>query len=148
MYKRQGNDDRGSITAFYTVLVDDDDGNDPIAEETRSILDGHIVLSRKLGQAGHYPAIDVLGSASRLFLALADEEHQRAASQCRQWLAKYQDIEFLVQMGEYEAGADAIADKAIGRKPMLDKFLQQSPNDCVALSEVSDQLQTLTAEGA
>ena len=148
LFERAGNDDRGSITAFYTVLVDDDDGNDPVAEETRSILDGHIVLSRKLGQAGHYPAIDVLGSASRLFHALADEPHQHAASQCRQWLAKYQDIEFLVQMGEYEAGADAIADKAIARKPMLDDFLRQSPNDFIALSEVSDQLLSLTAEGA
>ena len=106
LFERAGNNDRGSITAFYTVLAEDEDGGDPIAEEVRSILDGHIVLSRKLASAYHYPAIDVLTSLSRMMPRVVDPTHQRAAGQLRKYLAKYQDIELLLQLGEYKRGSD------------------------------------------
>ena len=125
LFERAGNDERGSITAVYTVLVEDEDESDPVAEEVRSILDGHVVLSRKLGAAGHYPAIDVLGSLSRLFPRLADPAHRAAATKVRALLAKHADIEFLVQVGEYRAGADALADQAIASKPEIDALLRQ-----------------------
>lgn len=126
LFERAGNDANGSITAIYTVLAEDEDDSDPVVEEVRSILDGHIVLSRKLGAAGHYPAIDVLQSLSRLFPRLADPAHRAAATKVRALLAKHADIEFLVQVGEYRAGADALADEAIARKPEIDLLLRQA----------------------
>ena len=125
LFERAGNDAHGSITAVYTVLVEDEDETDPVAEEVRSILDGHVILSRKLGAAGHYPAIDVLQSLSRLFPRLADAAHGAAATRVRALLAKHADIEFLVQVGEYRQGADALADQAIARKPEIDALLRQ-----------------------
>ena len=125
LFERTGNDATGSITAIYTVLLEDEEGGDPIGEEVRSILDGHILLSRKLGAAGHYPAIDVLGSLSRLFPRLADPAHRKAATTVRALLAKHDEIEFLVQVGEYKAGADPLADRAIAAKPEIDALLRQ-----------------------
>ena len=125
LFERAGNDERGSITAIYTVLIEDEEETDPVAEEVRSILDGHIILSRKLGAAGHYPAIDVLGSLSRLFPRLADAAHKAAATRVRALLAKHGEIEFLVQVGEYKAGADPLADQAIAAKPEIDALLKQ-----------------------
>lgn len=125
LFERAGNDRTGSITAIYTVLVEDEDESDPVAEEVRSILDGHIVLSRKLGAAGHYPAIDVLQSLSRLFPRLVDPAHRAAATKVRALLAKHADIEFLLQVGEYREGADTLADQAIARKPEIDTLLRQ-----------------------
>ena len=126
LFERSGNDQNGSITAFYTVLTEVDAALDPIAEETRSILDGHIVLSRKLAEKGHYPAIDVLASTSRLFRAVSTVEHQEHAQQFRALLSKYQDIEFLVQVGEYERGQDASGDQALDKHQLMQEFLQQS----------------------
>jgi type III secretion protein N (ATPase) len=125
LFERTGNDAVGSITGIYTVLIEDEEGDDPIGEEVRSILDGHVVLSRKLGAAGHYPAIDVLGSLSRLFPRLADPAHRDAATRVRALLAKHAEIEFLVQVGEYRAGADPLADRAIAAKPEIDTLLRQ-----------------------
>jgi len=125
LFERAGNDGRGSITGVYTVLVEDEDESDPVAEEVRSILDGHVILSRKLGAAGHYPAIDVLQSLSRLFPRLADPAHKAAAAKVRALLAKHADIEFLVQVGEYKQGADPLADRAIAAKPEIDSLLRQ-----------------------
>ncbi|TCP34364.1 FliI/YscN family ATPase [Sphingomonas sp. BK235] len=125
LFERAGADERGTITAVYTVLLEDEDEGDPIGEEVRSILDGHILLSRKLGSAGHYPAIDVLGSLSRLFPRLAGAEHRAAATRVRALLAKHAEIEFLVQVGEYKPGADALADRAIAAKPEIDALLRQ-----------------------
>ena len=116
LFERAGNDASGSITAFYTVLAEDEDGSDPVAEETRSILDGHIVLSRQLGQAGHYPAIDVLASASRVFNRVTDRAHQDAALRVRALMAKHDEIRFLLQVGEYAPGSDALADDAIAER--------------------------------
>ena len=125
LFERAGNDESGSITGIYTVLLEDEEGGDPIGEEVRSILDGHIVLSRKLGAAGHYPAIDVLGSLSRLFPRLAEQAHAQAATRVRALMAKHAEIEFLVQVGEYRPGADPLADRAIAAKPEIDALLRQ-----------------------
>jgi len=129
LFERAGNDAAGSITAFYTVLTEDEDGSDPIAEETRSILDGHIVLSRKLSEQGHYPAVDVLASSSRLFSQLASQQHQAASLKLRSLLAKQRDVEFLVQVGEYQQGSDALADEAIAKREAISDFLCQHVDD-------------------
>jgi len=125
LLERAGNSNTGSITAFYTVLTEDEENIDAIGEETRSILDGHIILSRKLGESGHYPAIDVLASTSRLFLPLTNEAHQQSAMQLRKLMSKYEDVEFLVQVGEHVRGADELADRAIDSQADIQSFLQQ-----------------------
>ena len=127
LFERAGNDAVGSITGFYTVLAEDEDGTDPVAEEVRSILDGHIVLSRELGQSGHYPAIDVLASASRVFPRVASADHQAQALRLRALMAKHAEIRFLLQVGEYRAGSDSIADAAIERWPRIQTLLRQHP---------------------
>ncbi|QJU59905.1 FliI/YscN family ATPase [Sphingomonas sp. AP4-R1] len=125
LFERAGTDESGAITGIYTVLMEDEDNSDPVAEEVRSILDGHIILSRKLGAAGHYPAIDVLGSLSRLFTRLSERSHAQAAARVRALMAKYAEIEFLVQVGEYSAGADPLADKAIAARAEIEALLRQ-----------------------
>ena len=115
LMERAGNNDKGSITALYTVLVEGDDMTEPVADETRSILDGHIVLSRKLASKGHYPAIDVNQSVSRLMNSIVTKEQKKNAQRLRQILAKYAEVELLVQIGEYKKGADAEADFALPR---------------------------------
>ncbi len=125
LFERAGNDAHGSITAFYTILMEEEDGSDPIAEEVRSILDGHVILSRKLASAYHYPAIDVLMSASRVMPRVADAQHQRRAGMLRKTIAKYQDLELLIQMGEYKPGADAEADFAVRNIGAVRALLQQ-----------------------
>ena len=129
LFERAGNDSAGSITAVYTVLLEDEDGGDPIGEEVRSILDGHIMLSRKLGSAGHYPAIDVLASLSRLFPRIAAADHRAAAAQVRALLAKHAEIAFLVQVGEYRPGSDALADAALAAKPGIDALMRQGADE-------------------
>jgi type III secretion protein N (ATPase) len=129
LFERAGNDANGSITAFYTVLAEDDDNSDPVAEEVRSILDGHIVLSRKLAQANHYPAIDVLGSASRVFTRVADRAHREAAGRLRELMARHAEVEFLLRVGEYQAGSDEVADRAIERMPAIKALLTQRSDE-------------------
>jgi len=127
LLERAGQGKTGSITAVYSVLTEGDEENDPIAEEVRSILDGHIVLSRKIAAANRYPAIDVLASISRVMPLVTTPEHGAAAAHFRSLLAKYQEMELLVQIGEYRPGSDALADEAIqARAAMLD-FLSQPP---------------------
>ena len=135
LFERAGTSSKGSITAFYTVLTDDDDGLDPVAEETRSILDGHIVLSRSIAEQNRFPAIDVLASLSRLARQLVTADEQEAAGQLRKLLAKYRDIEFLLQVGEYEKGSDALADEAIARHDAILNFLQQTPEARMSADE-------------
>ena len=127
LFERAGNDARGSITAFYSVLVEDENGGDPIAEEVRSILDGHIVLSRKLAAASHFPAIDVLASASRLMPRVTTASHRRVAGDFRRHLAKYNEIEMLLQLGEYRPGSDSEADAAIEKRDAMLDLLRQPP---------------------
>lgn len=123
--ERAGNDDNGSITAFYTVLVEDEQTADPVAEEARSILDGHIVLTRELAARQHFPAIDALASVSRVMADVATTEHATHARQARALLARYRELELLIQMGEYVAGADPLADQAIACAPQINALLNQ-----------------------
>ena len=129
LFERAGNLSQGSITAFYTVLEETDDGADPISEEVRSLLDGHIVLSRKLSAKGHFPAVDVLQSASRLFDRLVDETHLRNARRVRELLSKYEEVEVLIRIGEFKRGMDALADQAVDQRAAIDNFLQQGRHD-------------------
>jgi type III secretion protein N (ATPase) len=143
LFERTGNNAVGSITAFYTVLTEDDDGNDPIAEEVRSILDGHIILTRKLGQAGHYPAIDVLESTSRIANQITTAEQQHAARHIRALLAKHAEIEFLIQVGEYQTGSDTLADEAINKLESIRQLLRQHPEEASALTDAMQQMETI-----
>ncbi|MCQ2390131.1 MAG: type III secretion system ATPase SctN [Kiritimatiellae bacterium] len=125
LMERAGNSAKGSITALYTVLVEGDDMTEPIADETRSILDGHIILSRKLAAVNHYPAIDVLASISRCQSAIIPPEHKQAAAKLREILAKYQEVELLLRIGEYKKGSDAATDEAIAKIDKVNAFLKQ-----------------------
>lgn len=142
LLERAGLNDRGSITAFYTVLVEGDDMNEPVADESRSILDGHIVLSRKLAAAGHYPAVDVLASVSRVMNAVVDADHRRHAEAVRALLAKHDEVELLVRLGEYKRGSDALADKAIDRMADIRAFLCQRASESTSASDMLQHLRT------
>ena len=126
LLERAGNSDRGSITALYTVLVDGDDHNEPIADAVRSILDGHIVLSRDLAGRNHYPAIDVMQSVSRTISDVTDAQHREQVAQLREWLATIRDSEDLVSVGAYVKGANPRVDQALERRDAVGKFLCQS----------------------
>jgi flagellum-specific ATP synthase len=125
LLERSGTSPDGSITALYTVLVDGDDMNEPIADAVRSILDGHIVLTRELAHSGHYPAVDVLQSVSRLVSEVTAEEVRLAAMELRQLLAAYRDKADLIAIGAYERGTDPLVDRAVDLKPEIDAFLRQ-----------------------
>ena len=129
LMERTGMNDKGSITALYTVLVEGDDMTEPIADETRSILDGHIVLSRKLGAANHYPAVDVLASASRVMNQVVDPQHKHNAGRLRELMAKYAEVELLVKIGEYQRGGDATTDEAIDKQARINAFLRQRTDE-------------------
>jgi ATP synthase in type III secretion protein N len=136
LMERAGNSDKGSITALYTVLVEGDDMTEPVADETRSILDGHIILSRKLASANHYPAIDVLASVSRVMSAIVAPEHKKAAARLRELLAKHQEIELLVRIGEYKKGSDPVADEALAKIDRINSFLCQGTNEKVSFDRI------------
>jgi type III secretion protein N (ATPase) len=140
LMERAGQSDRGSITALYTVLVEADDMTEPVADETRSILDGHIVLSRKLASANHYPAVDVLASVSRVMNAVVGPGHRKAAARFRELLAKYQEVELLVKIGEYRKGSDPDADEALDRMDRINAFLRQGTDERVSFEETARRL--------
>lgn len=144
LMERAGQSDKGSITALYTVLVEGDDMSEPIAEETRSILDGHIVLSRELGAANHYPAIDVLRSVSRIMNQIVTPGHRQAAGQLREWMAKYEEVELLLKIGEYEQGQDKVADTAIAKREEIRAWLRQGTHEHSALQHSLEQLGDIT----
>ncbi|WP_142848235.1 type III secretion system ATPase SctN [Telmatospirillum sp. J64-1] len=135
LMERAGTNDKGSITALYTVLVEGDDMNEPIADETRSILDGHIILSRKLAAANHYPAIDVLASASRVMNNVTTPEHRASAGRIRELMAKYKEVELLVKIGEYKRGADRVTDEALDKIDSINAFLRQRTDERVAFAD-------------
>ena len=130
----------GSITAFYTVLSEGDDQQDPIADAARGILDGHIVLSRELAESGHYPAIDVERSISRVMTAVAPREHLQAARRLRQLLAKVNKARDLIQLGAYQAGHDAELDLAVRLQPQMNALLQQDMHERAPLDGARVQL--------
>lgn len=135
LLERGGLTEKGSITALYTVLVEGDDMSEPVADETRSLLDGHIILSRKLAASGHYPAIDIGASASRILNAIVPKEHVAATIKLRSLLSKYADIELLLKIGEYAPGSDPEADEAIARMPAINAFLRQRVDDHTPFEE-------------
>lgn len=136
LLERAGNDDGdGSLTALYTVLVEGDDMQDPIGDAVRSILDGHVVLSRELAGRGHYPAVDILQSVSRVMPAVTSKEHQRLAFKVRSLLADYKEAEDLIHIGAYKKGVDPRVDEAIERRPALLAALQQDMDSDVGLEE-------------
>lgn len=147
LVERAGTDAVGAITALYTVLLEDEDGGDPIGEEVRSLLDGHIHLSRALGARGHYPAVDVGGSLSRLFPRLASAGQAGAAVTVRAMLAKLDEIEMLLQMGEYRPGQDRLADQALERRDALDAFLRQDRDDASPVATTMALLRAVGADG-
>ena len=143
LLERSGRTERGSITGLYTVLVEGDDTNEPISDTVRGILDGHIVLTRKLAHRGHWPAIDVLSSISRLMTTLASPEHQKSAHTIRQLMAVYAEHEDLVSIGAYQAGTNPQLDVAIQMRDVIHKFLQQGPQEHVPYQTVILELQKL-----
>jgi type III secretion protein N (ATPase) len=125
LIERAGNLADGSITAMYTVLVDGESTSDPIGDEAKSLLDGHILLTRKLAEQGHYPAIDVLASISRVMSNVTTREQRKSAAHFRELLASYQEMELLIRLGEYQSGHDALADKAVRLRSLQQGFLRQ-----------------------
>ncbi len=130
----------GSITAFYTVLTEGDDQQDPVADAARAILDGHVVLSRRLAEQGHYPAIDVEASTSRAMPSIVGEAHLALALRFRQLMSRYQQNEDLITVGAYSKGSDADTDFAIERMPVLRSFLQQSLNEAKPMAQCIQEL--------
>ncbi|MBI2343187.1 MAG: flagellar protein export ATPase FliI [Deltaproteobacteria bacterium] len=140
LLERSGNSDRGSITAFYTILVAGDDMNEPIADESRSILDGHIILSRDLAARAHYPAIDISESVSRVMDDIISEEHRDAARKMREVIANYEKERDLILIGAYEEGSDPKVDYAIEKIEEVQHYLKQDVNENVEMEETIGQL--------
>lgn len=129
LLERAGMSERGSMTAFYTVLVEGDDMTEPVADEVRSILDGHIILSRKLGAENHFPAVDVLASASRVMGQVVQRDHAMAAGRIRELMARHAEIELLLNIGEYQPGHDPVADEAVRKIGEIRQFLKQDAHE-------------------
>ncbi len=146
LLERTGTDERGSITALYTVLVAGGDMDEPIADEVRGILDGHVVLSRELASRGHWPAIDVLASLSRLMTAVAEAPHRAAAARLREWLAAHERHRDLIVLGAYERGSDAATDAALARWDALTAFLRQATDEAAPFAETRDRLLELVRD--
>ena len=140
LVERAGCGAQGSITAFYTVLIEGDDMSDPVGDEVRSLLDGHVILSRDLASSNHYPAIDPLGSLSRLMQRIAAPGHRQAAAHIRKLLAKHKEIEFLVRVGEYQRGSDPQADEALAKIEAINNFLKQPPDEHSSFQETVGRL--------
>ncbi|MGD0664860.1 MAG: type III secretion system ATPase SctN [Rhabdochlamydiaceae bacterium] len=143
LLERSGNSDVGSITAFYTILVAGDDLNEPVSDEVRSILDGHIILSTDLASQYHFPAIDVLRSISRVLTNIVDKEHVMLIGKLREVLSNYKKIELLLRIGEYKPGSDKNADFAIKYIDKVNRFLKQQVEEKSTYQETLQQLQAL-----
>jgi flagellum-specific ATP synthase len=142
LLERAGTGPTGSITAFYTVLVDGDDMNEPIADAVRGILDGHIVLSRHLAHKGHFPAIDVLASVSRVMKEIVTEQQQDAANELKKLLAIYKDSEDLINIGAYQRGSNAEIDNALASIDAIHAYTRQKTSEKVSLEEAQQHLMT------
>src|SRR5579863_5623062 len=145
IFERAGNFPKGSITGFFTVLVEGDDFNEPIADAVRAILDGHVILSRELGARGHYPAIDILNSVSRLASHVSTPPQREAARKVREALASYQQSQDLINLGAYASGSNARLDTAIRLRPNLMQFLRQPPDVAAPMKETLEQLYALAS---
>lgn len=147
LIERAGNAAGGSITALYTVLLEGELRSDPISEEAVSLLDGHIVLSRKLAEQGHYPAVDVLASLSRVMSNIVPREHSQAAARLRQVLSGYRDIELMVKLGEYRNGQDPETDRIVADYPRVIEFLRQDTRSAAPTADSMARMMAL-ARGA
>ena len=143
LLERAGNSDRGSITGLYTVLVDGDDFNEPITDTARSILDGHIMLNRRLAQRNHYPAIDVLQSISRVMSAVADKPHKFSAGQLKNVMATYQEAEDLINIGAYKPGSNKNIDYAVSKIDEVNEFLLQATDEKFSFEEIVGRLEEM-----
>ena len=143
LIERAGNYASGSITAFYTVLMEGDDQQDPLADTARALLDGHILLDRRLAAQGHYPPISILDSVSRLMPAVCSPEHLKRGQEVRRLLATYAASADLIRVGAYQKGADALLDRAVTLIPELNRFLCQAPKDSAPFHESVEKLLTL-----
>jgi len=146
LLERAGKTKKGSITGIYTVLVDGDDFNEPITDTARGILDGHIVLSRKIAQKNHYPAIDVLASISRVMSSIVDKKHKLAAGNLRYVLASYSEAEDLINIGAYKPGSNKNIDFAISKIDEVDKFLVQQTDEKFTFEETAALLEEIFQE--
>lgn len=144
LLERAGTNDKGTITAFYTVLVDGDDMNDPIADKVRGTLDGHIVLNRKLAQAYHYPAIDVLQSISRLSKRVTGRPTQKACGQIRNWMSTYAENQTMITAGIYQRGNSEAIDQAIEKHDEIEEFLKQEEYEPCPMKDTLDKISILT----
>jgi flagellum-specific ATP synthase len=145
LVERAGNFSQGSITAFYTVLMEGDDQQDPVVDTVRSLLDGHVVLDRNLAMRGHYPPISILESLSRLMSSVVSEQHLAKANALRLSMAAYARSEDLIRIGAYQKDSDPVLDNAIRNLPALNTFLQQRPDALCKYAEVVDALLALPA---
>jgi flagellum-specific ATP synthase len=146
LLERAGNSSVGSITGLYTVLVDGDDFNEPITDTARGILDGHIILSRKLGHKNHYPAIDILQSISRVMSSVASKEHKKAAGKLKSVMATYNEAEDLINIGAYKQGSNKNIDYAISKIDEVNEFLVQGVDEKYAFDDIVDMLQKIFEE--
>ncbi len=149
LVERAGNADEGggSITAFYTVLAEGDDTNDPIADAARGVLDGHIVLSRSLAESGHFPAIDIEASISRVMPDISDSRHMELARELRRLYSLYQQNKDLISVGAYQPGSDPRIDEAIEKNTLIQDFLQQGMDEAVDISRSLSELEVLLSAG-
>lgn len=143
--ERSGTSPKGSITALYTVLMEGDDINDPVVDTVRGIVDGHIFLNRKVAEMNHYPAIDVLGSVSRLFTEICDQEHMDATAKMRKMLAIYRENKDLIDVGMYQQGSNPALDLSIQMMPKINAFLQQRTADSVNMNGTINTLKQMMA---
>lgn len=146
LLERSGRGESGSITGIYTVLVEGDDMNEPIADTVRGTLDGHIILSRKLAQQAHWPAIDVLGSVSRLMPQITEDTHRRAADHVRELLAAYREAEDMILVGAYQSGTNPLLDKSIQLREAIGKLLRQAASEQRSFQQSISQLIQMTRQ--
>jgi flagellum-specific ATP synthase len=144
IFERAGKFPQGSITGFFTVLVEGDDFNEPVCDTVRAILDGHIILSRQLGAMGHYPAINVLDSVSRLQSKLAQPDHKKAARDLREALASFERASDLIQLGAYVQGSNPMLDSVIQHRAQIDAFLRQDAHEVAGFADTLERLHNLT----
>lgn len=142
--ERAGNSDKGSITAIYTVLVEADDFNEPISDTVRSVVDGHIMLSRRLAELNHYPAIDVLASISRLMIDVVTKDHLEASKKLRSLMAVYYEAKDLIDVGAYKLGSNPQIDKAIKMIGLINDFLKQGIDEKPTYDQTIEQLLKLS----
>jgi FliI/YscN family ATPase len=145
LLERSGYSDKGSITAFFTVLVEGDDMNDPIADSVRAILDGHVALSRRIAAMNHYPAIDIQMSVSRLMNDVVSRRHKELAAKLRSILAVYNKAEDLINVGAYVAGSNPKIDEALRKIDAIHAFLRQEPDEAVGTDNTIAQLEKVLA---